>query len=292
MIKLFAVIFLAGCILSCKSNERSYIYYGNWMTPDVYNVSLLKRNPSEVKENLYVELNDTGFQASGKLNSYDLYKFDRKGNIVFYKMFIEGASFSELSTEYTDDGPRSISKIYMDIHSTQPDHETKVVTERTGADQFKENHFKNGVYDYHTMTTFLNNGLMVREEKMNHDTLIWTVTRFFENGIVAREEAASAKEKSKGQYYYSAGRLMDSIVTVKNDRKIKRLFTRNAQGDVILYEETENGKTTEIKRMKYEYDTKGNWIKQITREENKVPGGLFAGQRFPEYSIVVREIKY
>ena len=261
------------------------------MTLDVYNPRILKEKPAEVKESLYVELDDTSFSASGKSNSYDLYKFDSGGNVVFLKMVIENFS-SEIITDYTEKGPQSTSKAYMTINSAKPEIERKVVFERIGAGKFKGTHSKNGVYEYHEMVTFLNNGLMVRHDRMNHDTLVWTVTKFFENGFATREEGGFAKEKFTYRYYYSEGGFIDSVVTIRNGLTSKKIFTRNEQGDVVKYEETGDGQRAAIRRMKYEYDEKGNWIKQICHEENGVSGGLFPGQRFSGYSIIVREIKY
>lgn len=78
--------FFLFCLLvisSCKNDEVKYYNHDKWQIPGGYNYSSLKDKPKEVKESLYVDLDDTTLNALGRFNNYDLWNFDNDGNLIY-----------------------------------------------------------------------------------------------------------------------------------------------------------------------------------------------------------------
>jgi hypothetical protein len=88
------------------------------------------------------------------------------------------------------------------------------------------------------------------------------------------------------------------VIGIRNDSVIvKYAYINNDHGDPVFYEETSVFAKSGVYRREhytYQYDDKGNWIRQLTRAE--VDPGLIGtrppGDPYPSYSLKAREITY
>jgi len=299
MLRVFKVIWFFLLIVSCKSKDVGYINYDNWEVPEEYSYSKkLNGNPKEVKEIVYTYLSDTTLNAEGKSSGYQLYKFDSSGNIVFLKTHIDSLYETNFTYQYTKNGPqfRAASR---DINSSSMISDRKSASAKIGRNKFEITDYYKDTVVMTKAITFDEERRWVKEERWKKGTLLNTVTSYYYDDKLKRREI-NKKEgiESEDIYYYSDKGFLDSISFYFEGKRVGQyLFINNEHGDPVYFEETNINKNykTDKAWMKYQYDNRGNWIKKIvlsTREQHKYSYYGQAVQKYPEYELTVREIKY
>ena len=172
---------------------------------------------------------------------------------------------------------------------------SKIISTRVASGKYREEFYKNGVSRFIDFITFLDNGNTIKKERFSGDTILGSAVIQYTNDKLIRSDELKDKTMSSQIYYYSQKDFLDSLVTKTNNVSTgKSIFINNDFGDPIYYEEYDNASEIVEKRwMKYKYDEKGNWVRQLFKSEGeKVPKIGFPENRFPGFSLIVREIKY
>jgi len=281
-------------LVSCKGKQVEYVYHEQWKIPNIYDPTLLKGKPVEVKESFFDNVDDTSFDAPGHESYYMIYRFDNSGHVTFTK-YSFGVGFSEVNNQYGSDGPEYQAISYDSATDPNPKSISGKASERLSNNSFKVTHLRQGQYQNHFIVDFSRDGQVVKEAGWIKDIPAGTTIKYYADENLMKEVTISQKSKSEIKYYYSDKGCLDSVVYFNDDRLSGRaVYENNEHGDAVLYVKTDQGSIEKKLRMKYQYDEKGNWIKQLTFTEvdNSVLKRAIQGQKFPGYALCVREINY
>jgi hypothetical protein len=305
MNRFIIVVFLANCNPLLGQDKGEYIFPEKWRGRTVYapyplggstqyeySTNSLKGNPKQLKETDYYDLKDTSLKAQGLMHEYDVYKFDRYGNMIAWKRVSPTTSVIESSYKYTVDGLSYHDKLYAGTGSDKPITDLKVVSEKIDTLKYKETRLKNGMEHYSSIITVSEPGRVVKQEKMDQNTVSATIISYFNEGRIIKEDRSTEQKKSIKLYHYSSKWELDSTIQVADGERTKMIFHNNEKGDPVNIETTINGKLVEVQRMKYEYDKRGNWTRRLSFRRG---GSVYFSRsdiKFPEYELTVRKIKY
>jgi hypothetical protein len=288
--KIILFVGVACFLISCGDRRTEYINHRKWFTENGYNPAPLKGHPKEVKENFYTLIDDTSFDATGKRNFYDQCKFDSSGNLTFMRYFIDSNMVADADYNFTDEGLSRSLTIYQDTNASRIAKVSNSVSSRIGGNKFKAAYYDNNDYQYHLITTFLSGGKAVKIEKWRSADLLSTQTLYYNNGRLIKTENQAESERLEETYHYSKEGYLENIIETNSKGESKsKVFINNEYGDPISFTAIENNVVQEKHHMKYLYDEKGNWIKEIIVSEIYNYGNSV---RFPKSSMVIREIKY
>lgn len=295
------IYLLLFSLLSGLNNEDSKYYtYGKWALPDELESSYLKDKPKEVRDDYYRDKNDSSLNIDGALNSYEIWKFDDDGNIVFHKLSIDSNSLMIITeSSFTNDGLQAIA--YTNDSSDIKNNKVKTITKKRG-DKFLVADVDSKETQY-SIISFSDNGNIKKEEFIsdtnNLNDISITRISHYKNGLIQKEELKTKDGNHKVEsYFYSKEIFLDSIYIYDNGKLTsKRFFYNNQFGDPIKYFELRpSNDTLTIVSMKYEYDQHNNWIRRVEKTEDKSIDTNFAviigSPKLYYYSLSVREIKY
>jgi hypothetical protein len=292
--KWLLLFLIAAISFCCKRRQGEYIYYEKWVIGNILNQSPLKGKPGEVKEIYYNNLDDTSFNAPGPQASYELYKFDRSGNNVFTRYYFGGTLISEANCTYGPNGPERLTYWLDSLSAVKEGNKRRSIAEKIAENKFKITSYSDSSYDHHYIISFSPDGQTVKEERWESDKPVESSTRFYTKNKLMREQTIRQKNRSEEIYYYSNKGFLDSIIVFDNDQLSgSKVYINNEHGDAVLYIKTGKNGIEEKRRMKYQYDKQGNWIRKLEYIEIgdhitiAVPD-----QKFRGYSMAVREIKY
>jgi hypothetical protein len=280
-----------------NGNSVKYYTYEKWSLPDEFENSYLKDNPKEVKNTYYPRKNDSSLNINSKMDSYEEWKFDNYGNIIFQKLSTNSDSFLiTIKYEFTNEGLQSIS--YANSIPNEKVDTLKIITKKR-SNNFLEIQTGLGKPHY-SIISFLNNGNTRKEESIadtnNINNISLTQTDYYDdNGMIQKKELKKMDGYTMLTYFYSKEKYLDSIVSYDNDTiTTKEIFYNNQFGDPVKYYEFDSkNDTTKIASMKYEYDQHNNWIKKLVKEEDRsIYLQLIDGLKSKSQYLSVREIKY
>lgn len=279
----------------CKQKrEKGYVYYEHWMISSNYNVRPLVGEPREVKETYYNNLDDTTLEVPDVSSDYELYRFDDLGNKIFTRFSFLNKGF-DMNYTYGPEGPGQQLSGQDSPASPDMKNESRLTSERIGNNKFKISHFREGAFENYVITTFSPDRQTLTEENWINDILTGSATRYYRNDRLMREETRKEKKRRESKYYYSDKGFLDSILVFDNGQPSgSTIYMNNDHGDAVLYTRYGKDGIEAKRRMQYQYDEKGNWIKQLTWAEidNSKSPRYGPGEKFPQYSMVIREIKY
>jgi len=278
--------------------NAEYYNKNKWIMSSRFPGHPLKAKPLEIREDLYVHLNDTTLNASSRLNDYTIYRFNTEGDLNYTKTVYTDSFWTEGQGDYVKNGYQMMN-VY---HSGSMNYTTRRFSIYLGNGRFKEI-----VDPFHsnslmpeprvTIESFTEGGNIVKQEFFN-DTInmnapYQTLIIFYEGQRILRQVGIRKKDTTdRYQYYYSKELLLDSIrYIVERKYAKKEIFVNNEHGDVVkFFEITSGGDTISTRVMQYEYDKYGNWIKQIEKSVEK--NNYTNAPNNNPYSLVVRNIKY
>jgi hypothetical protein len=282
------LVFMLAISFCCKHKDapkvKGYVYHNHWILKDHSSDRPFVGEPKEIKETNYDNLEDTSLDVPGPKLDYDLYRFDKEGNMIFSSYSIYGKT-TDVKLTYGPEGPG--------MHITTSGKTSSVITKKIGENKYKATQFREGPYEQYYIESFSPDGQTVTQEIWINNKLELSLTRHYEKDKLVKQEIREEKKISSGELFYSDKGFLDSILVFDEDKPNgKSVFINNEQGDAVLYIKYGKNGIEQKLRMKYEYDEKGNWIKQMQYTElgeriNSVPSA-----QFPGYKLVVREIKY
>lgn len=292
LLSLLLIVFL----FSCKGQDQEYVNHNNWSVDNIYSPASLQNEPKEVKESWFTNITDTSFSDTlkGKLRSYSLYKFGKKGHIDFMQIFIDGGPITDTYIKFDENGEQYETLYYDNGDTTK----RKRISKRQEDGRFKAEIYNDSMNTRTYHISFLEKGnKIVTEIRSNRDNSMSELTRWYKDHKLLRSVFKHTYGEQEYQYYYSVKGFIDSVVLITQDTKYThRIYINNQQGDPVYFEDRggpEGQELMERRWMKYVYDEKGNWIKQISkREGGKIYRSDMGNEKFPEYELTIREIKY
>ena len=295
MIRVFIFCLLVAS--SCKNDEVKYFNNDKWKIPGSYNYTALKEKPKEVKESLYLDLSDTTINASGRLNNYDLWKFDNDGNLIYRKYSSNSDSFCVITEIiYDQNGAQSKTFTNNDSLHTKEDG-GRVVSELLSNSKFLRKSYSPGKPKF-SLISFEDNGGIIKneiiEDTINLNNVVQTQLTYYKNNVIQKIETLNDIHKKVQNYFYSKDSFLDSMIINENGRlSSKEIYFNNQHGDVTKYLEIgSNNDTTIIAFLQYQYDQHGNWTKQLEKRNDRDNYNLMLENTASKYSLIVREIKY
>ena len=295
----YLVIILALVALSCRQEKSIYYTYNHWQVPGDENKIPLKGEPKQVKETLFVDLQDTSLSATGTFSSYDIWGFDAQGNINYRKNFVSDSLWSETNRTYNDSGLQSVTR-YTDSKngSHTVNGKRSLVTQRLRDGKFKELATTASGEDKIRLLSFKEGGdLQTIEYVFGTDIkqIYSTQVIHYKNGLMQRMvQSSHSGDSSVLQYRYSKNNYIDSVLQYNSGKLFSRIvYTNNSNGDPVKSCTTlSSGDTVNTATMQYVYDKKGNWLKKLERitMHNISPNN--PGLNQTKYALLVREITY
>jgi hypothetical protein len=293
MRKLLLFFLMSVLILCCRNKDNGYVYHEKWVIQNIYDPNSLKGEPQEVKEIFYNDLDDTSLSAPHNPSSAVLYQFDRSGNNIFTRFYFGPASIIVMNCKYGPDGPERRLRSFDSLDLGKPARETWTIAEKIEGDKFKITSYSDSNYQRHHVISFSANGRTVKDETWVNEELIGTITSHHTGERLTKEEKLQEGESSEETYYYSVKGFLDSIVSFDSGKPSgSKIFVNNEQGDVVVFIQRGEKGIEEKRRMRYQYDEKGNWIKQLEYIEIGHLNRPRPDPKFPGYSLTIREIKY
>jgi len=288
LLKLLLTAITTVVLFACKHKDRSkevgYVYHEKWRIPSFDDPNSLKAEPLEIKRVAYNSLADSSFDSLMPVSYYELFRFDRSGNIVFRSLHRDSLRDVVTLISRGPDGPNYETSNF-DNAADSTSNISKTVSVRLEENKFKTTRYHDGKYESHSVITFLPEETVVEERWVN-DAHNETIMKHYAKDRVVTEEIIREGERFIDRYYYSGKGFLDSVISFDNynRRSGSRIYQNNQYGDAVLCTMTDNDSIGMRLHMKYEYDQKGNWIKQLIFKE--------IGNSGPKYHIVIRDIKY
>ena len=304
-------LIIFACLVSCH-NGSSQGYQGKYYnrekwTPLGYYMSAMKGRPQEVKVLIYTNLSDTTMDASGEFMRYAISGFDAEGKTVFQKTFEKASNMLiESLFEYDKNGRQVTTNAYNDSMQRKIIQESKssmtliadstfeIKTNRPGSDKWILRTSKKGEMEQESRYSGVGPYRDSTIRWYKGDRMIYG--EIWEQGSVNR---------SRSDYYYSSAGYLDSsttfpvVVDTAEKRNLfysKTFYVNNKYGDpVSIFESygfSKDRETRRVKRMKYVYDEKGNWIKRMLVYDLADFPESMKKKKHPGYELTIREIKY
>jgi antitoxin component YwqK of YwqJK toxin-antitoxin module len=283
-----AVLVLTGILISCNSSkDPAYPNYNKWHI-DGWSPVPLRGSPKEIIETLYNQLDDTAsFQPPARFLDVRTYRFDEDGNLIFMRSQLDSSYITEIHTNYQMEGVRK--RIYsFDKVGGDPVNTNEEIAEKIGKDKYKlTSSNKNLIMSYDKIETYFNDGAGLTVEYVKDGTNYGAITYEHKNDRLEYLKKMRDKDTTESFYHYSSNGFLDSVTAKKDGAWLQvKVYINNEHGDPV--EIIDEGKST---RFKYEYDAKGNWVKRLLYEPE--PSKMLnLDSKFPNYSLMIREIKY
>lgn len=276
---LFAILFFVGC--GGGNSRYDYELYG--LNAPVKSVKVLTYEADskfgevvkgELKflGNYVAEFNAVGniqsisdFDSDGDLFWVSKYKYNDNNHMIEHSSYNpEGEVEYKNTFEYVYDGEKIVSvtqnSLYNDINTT---------------------YLYESMYDGNTIVeenTFVNGDFISKTKYLKHDVSGKEWILYDKDGV---------EESSGHEYYNKSGRVVSSRIGDKsfevkwNDKNLP-IYLKNAQlyNNTLISSLLDEGES--LYYVEYEYDTMGNWVRQI----------VFEGEMKRPVSISEREIKY
>jgi hypothetical protein len=298
MTKILSLLIFSVIAFSCKLPREKHVNHEKWKTLD-NNAGRLKGRPKEVNEYHCTDLTDTLFSSliSGKYCDHYTYQFDKEGNLIFIKTFTEGLFTTVQNVKYDEDGIQSELISYL-LGGT---NRSKRVSHKSGSGKYEVDRYEGEKKIYTGRITILGNGKRIITQKIADGIIASTDTQYYRNDNLIRSisipKAIGGDEVRENIYYYSDKGFLDSaILSRTGEKQIKHYYLNNSHGNPVYDEEVEGDEIVLQRWMKYEYDKTGNWVKRIdnTKEIKRFnsPSNTFNVEKYPGYSLNIREIKY
>jgi antitoxin component YwqK of YwqJK toxin-antitoxin module len=287
MRKYVAVLVLAGLLTACsRSQESGYKNYEKWRHND-WSPRPLSGAPREVKETMYSELSDTSFQPPAAFSDFRIYRYDSSGNLIFLHSYLDSSYINEMHMTYEPEGVRRRLYAYDKVGG-KPVDTNQESAKKIGVNKYSVTKERNSIVTANDrIETYFDDGAGMMIEFWQNGKPFGTVIYHYKNDRLVYTEKIRNKDTVKNIYYYSAKGFLDSITAVeKGVRRDVKVYVNNEQGDPVEIIEEE-----ETMRFKYEYDSKGNWVKRLMYDPT--PNSIFMpDSKFPNYLLTIREIKY
>ena len=296
----------AGVFLySCNQKESKttagsgYVNHYKWAT-DLHYIEqeFFYHKPAEVKENFYRGLSDTVLSASGELMRFSLWQFDNDGNLVLYRSKSKlHPSIFDQRLSYDENGMQSKRYHYTDPADSLADPFEVAASSSEGFGKFNIVYTLGGQSTGQKCKLSFEADSIRREEWTDKDGVLSAHTERYDanNKLLSRVNYYKGKPDLSHYFYYSPKGYLDSVIGIRNDSVIVRYaYINNDHGDPVFYEERIDSILYQRERYSYQYDDKGNWIRQLTFAEidgakkNSIPDH----DLYPSYWLRVREITY
>lgn len=272
-------------MMSCGRPADSYINHEKWHTNNL-SKRPLAGSPREVKETCYIDLADTSLYASGTFKESWEYRFDPSGNTIFESVLFDNNHKVAAYVYYPAEGIRS-KTIYYDSNGIASKLRNETIAEGIGKDKYKVTRYEDGKKTGHTFEAFSDSGTSVTREKWKNEKLQESVITIYRNERLVRTKRTANGYTTERLFHYARNGFLDSVTTQTDSISGHTIvFVNNEHGDPVLIIEN-NGRI----RLKYQYDAKGNWVRQLVYN----PYSMYhidAKNKYPEYSLFVREINY
>ena len=287
------IICLAICFTLCNSRSNRFVNHRKWMLNYTLNGATLKSNPVSVSERNYRNLNDTVFTdtLTGMLKDSWIHSFNKEGDLVSVKGFLDSSFYFHTFYNITDDGEQYEYYNYSNGDTTK----RFIKSKKIGEGKYKRDNYNSDQLRYSEIWTFTDDGQKITRERYFNDTLSFTVNEFYEKGRLKKITQNEESGFSENLFYYARNGFLDSEASFVNKIPLtKYTYVNNEYGDPVYYERSGSNGVEQRRWMKYQYDDKGNWIKKIEKSEDKWTdlGIVDTLQKFPGYHLTVREIKY
>lgn len=296
MIRFLSFLLLTGLAYSCgKAGGGKYVNHEKWSLANPVNPASLRNKPSEVRENLYLNLTDTSFsnELSGTFNDYWLYRFDKEGNIEFIRVFMDSSFINDTYYRFDENGEQYERLSYGNGDTMR----SKKTSQNIGDGKFRSEVYNDSIHVYTYNISFLEEADKVVTDIINNrNNTVSQIIRWYKDNKPVKMFMKSYEGEKEQLYHYSPEGFLDSIVVRSKEGDFeKHVYVNNKFGDPVYYEEWDKAGRTERRWMKYVYDEKNNWIKRISRQEGRMMvnfGHHDDKKKFPNHDLVVREIKY
>jgi hypothetical protein len=243
----------------CACGRGKYYSKNAWLIPAEFDYYRLKDSPRRVTEYTYEGKTDSGVNQMGQY--YQVYDFDREGDITDRRLFVKGKLVMVLQTSFGVEG--YLMKM-VDSRSGFRD------TLFTGSRAVGGGWFKSYTYGETGNTkTFLTRFWKDGEEQLNkiYDDSAATgnpvqrVYVYYQGQRMLKQIVSNGSALLEQRYFYGAGGGPDSVEWLTGGRVAQReLFRNNQWGDPLSYLKVAGKDTGEYRVFGYRYDEKGNWV--------------------------------
>jgi hypothetical protein len=294
------VLIAALFVLSCNHSSPHYYTYAHWQIPGDENRIPLKGMPKEIKESLFSDMSDSTIKGTEKFKSYDIWRFDPEGQIIYRKSCLSDSSSYETTRWYDEKGLQSETR-----YSNAPGTSGSSNGPRTVATSvLPDGRFKEVISGRETKDAIIR--LLSFSDSGNVQTIAFvpgtnighTVGKLvnqYKDGLIRRTvQTGNGADSSWLQYVYAKNNFLDSVLQFEKGKFFSKvIYTNNDNGDPLSsFTILAKGDTVNSATMQYDYDSKGNWVKKLETIMLNKGYSNQPGKKEVKYALLVREIKY
>lgn len=284
-------LFIILVLFACKQLEEKYVNHDKWrsLASFGYHSDLLKGHPVEVIDSEFSHISDTVFSSNltGKLNVRFVVGYNVDGDMITLRSYMDSLIFTGSNSSYTDQGPQHV------FFSSTDSNKRETISKKIGPGKYQSDKFDNGKIYLSDIFSISEHGKKIVTERWKDKKFLHTTTEYFNNAGQFERIIQNSEFITEYRFYYSDQGFLDSLITTLADTRSKSFFINNEYGDPVYLEKSEGSVVEERRWWKYEYDSMHNWIRRIGREETDRQPSLFGDkEKYPQYSLVTRSIKY
>ena len=243
----------------CACGRGRYYDKNVWLIPGEFNYYRLKGSPGRVTEYSCDGKTDTSARQNGQY--YQVYVFNREGNITDRRLFVNKKLVMALQTSFGAGG----YLIKMEDSRSGFTDTLFTGSRSVGGGWFKS--FSSGVTG--NTKTFLTRFWKDGDEGLNkvYDDSAAAgnpVQRgyvYYRGQRLLKQIVSSENALLEQRYFYSGGDSPDSVEWFTGGKVAQReLFRNNRWGDPLSYLKVAGKDTGEYRVFGYRYDERGNWV--------------------------------
>ncbi|HEY4151194.1 MAG TPA: hypothetical protein VGM41_19790 [Chitinophagaceae bacterium] len=291
------VLIAALFVLSCNHSSPHYYTYAHWQIPGDENRIPLKGMPKEIKESLFSDMSDSTIKGTEKFKSYDIWRFDPEGQIIYRKSCLSDSSSYETTRWYDEKGLQSETRYSNAPGTSAPSSGPRTVATSVLPDgRFKEVISGGATKDASIrLLSFSDSGNVQTIAFVPGTNIGHTVGKLvnqYKDGLIQR--TVQTGNGSWLQYVYAKNNFLDSVLQFQKGKFFSKvIYTNNDNGDPLSsFTVLAKGDTVNSATMQYNYDSRGNWVKKLETIMLNSGYSNLPGKKEIKYALLVREIKY
>jgi hypothetical protein len=243
----------------CACGRGRYYDKNAWLIPGEFNYYRLKGSPRRVTEYSCDGKADTSARQNGQY--YQVYDFNREGNIADRQLFVHKKLVMALQTSFGADG------YLMKMEDSRSGFKDTLFTgsRSVGGGWFKSFSYGGTGNAKTFLTRFSKDGEeglnKVYDDSAASGNPVQRVYVYYQGQRLLKQIVSSENALLEQRYFYGAGGEPDSVEWVTGGKVAQReLFVNDPQGDPVSYLKVAGKDTMEYRFFGYRYDEKGNWV--------------------------------
>jgi hypothetical protein len=253
----------------CACGRGKYYDKNAWQIPAEFNYYRLKDSPRRVTEYSCDAKTDTSARQNGQY--YQVYDFNREGNITNRQLFVHKKLVVAMQTSIGADG----YLIKMEDDRTGFKDTLFTGSRSVGSGWFKSFSYGGTGNTKTFVTRFWKDGDEGLNKVYNDSAAtgnpVQRVYVYYQGQRLLKQIVSGENALLEQRYFYSRGDSPDSVEWITGGKVAQReLFVNDPQGDPVSYLKLKDRDTLTYQRFNYRYDDRGNWVWRLDSAREKV----------------------